>query len=119
MRARDLERLLSLLRDDVVLTMPPFAAWFDGRDAVEGFFRSERFSAFWTSGIRVALVRANAQPALVFYRDEGRTRHSIHLPHFEAGRVRAMWNFIGPPYLHGFELPDALGEQFSGRRLSE
>jgi RNA polymerase sigma-70 factor (ECF subfamily) len=116
--ARDLDRLLTLLREDVVLTMPPFAAWFQGRDAAAGFFRSERFSAFWSSGVRVALTRANAQPALVFYRDQGQARHSIQLPRFSAGQATSICNFIGPAYLHGFELPVAQSEQFSGPRLS-
>jgi RNA polymerase sigma-70 factor (ECF subfamily) len=116
--ANDLDALLALLREDVVLTMPPFAAWFQGRDAVEGFFRSERFSRFWSSGVRVALTRANAQPALVFYRDQGQTRHSIQLPRFQGAQASSICNLIGPAYLHGFEIPDALGEQFSSPRLS-
>jgi RNA polymerase sigma-70 factor (ECF subfamily) len=110
--SRDLDALLTLLRDDVALTMPPFAAWFQGRDAVAAFFRSERFSLFWSSGLRVALTRANAQPALIFYRDQGQTRHSIQLPRFQGRQVSSICNPIGPAYLHGFDAPDTLREQF-------
>ena len=34
----DVQRMAALLRDDVRLAMPPFAAWFEGRDGVLGFF---------------------------------------------------------------------------------
>ena len=116
--SRDLDALLTLLREDVVLTMPPYAAWFQGRDAVEGFFRSDRFSAFWASGLRVALTRANAQPALVFSRDQGQNPHSVQLPRFHGGQVRSLCNAIGPAYLHGFDVSGTLGEQFSPPGLS-
>jgi RNA polymerase sigma factor (sigma-70 family) len=77
-----------------------------------------RFSAFWSSGLRISLTKANAQPALVFYRDGGHTRHSIQLPRFEAGQATSMCNLIGEAYLCGFELPDMLSEQFSDPRVS-
>ncbi len=101
---RDLEGLVALLRDDVVLTMPPWAMWFRGRRAVERFFASPRFEAFWSTGVRVVPTRANGQLGLVFYKDGGEILHSIQLPRFEGGRVASMCQLIGPTYLQGFRL---------------
>jgi hypothetical protein len=40
---------VALVRKDVALAMPPHALWFRGADAVARFFRTPRFSAFWSS----------------------------------------------------------------------
>jgi RNA polymerase sigma-70 factor (ECF subfamily) len=115
---RDLSGLLALLRKDVVLTMPPWPVWFRGRHAVQRFLTSARFVAFWSSGLRVLLTRANGQIALVFYRDGGRVRHSIQLPRFDGASVTAICNLVGPSYLHGFRAPESAIERFGAPRLS-
>jgi RNA polymerase sigma-70 factor (ECF subfamily) len=115
---RELKGLLALLRRDVVLAMPPWPVWFRGRRAVERFLTSPRFAAFWSSGIRVALTRANGQIALVFHRDRGQVRHSIQLPRFDGASVAEIYNLVGPTYLHGFPLFEATTEQFGASPLS-
>jgi RNA polymerase sigma-70 factor (ECF subfamily) len=106
--SRDVDGLLALLKDDVVFTMPPWAMWFRGRAAVARFFENPRFTAFWSSGIELATTRANGQPALVFYRDGGRTLHSLQLLRWDGHAFAEMVTFIGPRYLDGFSVARAL-----------
>jgi RNA polymerase sigma-70 factor (ECF subfamily) len=101
---RDVEGLLALLRKDVIFTMPPWAMWFRGREAVAAFFDQPRFEAFWSSGIRTLPVRANGQQAIAFFRDRGRTPHSIQIPSWDGHLIAEMVTFVGPAYLHGFDL---------------
>ena len=115
---RDLDGLVALLRKDVVLTMPPWPIWFRGRQAVERFFTSPRFTAFWSSGPRIVLTRANGQVALVFFRDGGRVRHSIQLPRFDGASFVEICNLVGPTYFHGFRVPETVTERFGGPPLS-
>jgi RNA polymerase sigma-70 factor (ECF subfamily) len=109
---RDLDSLVALLRKDVVFAMPPHATWFRGAEAVRGLLQTPRFAAFWAAGLRATRTRANGLPALVWYsgRDgDGLFRlHSIHVMRFEGGALAEAVNFIGPDYLHGFDLPPVL-----------
>ncbi len=105
----DLDSLVALLRKDVIFAMPPHATWFRGADTVRTFLQSPRFAGFWTSGLRATRTRANGLPALVWYSARGGDGvyrlHSIHVMRFEDGAVAEAINFIGPHYLHGFDLP--------------
>jgi len=108
---RDLEGLVGRLREDIVFAMPPFASWFQGSEAVRGFLQSPQFAGFWARGLRALRTRANSLPALVWYtpRADGQWRaHSIHVVRFEGTQVAEATNFVGPHYLRGFDLPDAL-----------
>lgn len=105
---RDLDALVTLLRNDVVLAMPPHPIWFQGADAVAGFFSTGRFRTFWSSVGHVTPTRANGLPAFAFYRapdDRGPLdRHSIMVARFVAGRTAEMTVFIGVDYFAGFDL---------------
>jgi RNA polymerase sigma-70 factor (ECF subfamily) len=108
---RDLETLVSLLRNDVILAMPPHATWFQGAQAVRDLFQTPRFSQFWGRGLRAHLTRANGLPTLIWYTPapDGLWRpHSLHLMRFEQGRLAEATNFIGAHYLRGFDVPDRL-----------
>lgn len=115
---RDLERLTALLRQDVILAMPPHAVWFRGVPAVEAFLRTPRFQAFWSAGLEIAVTRANGLPALGFYSAlHGGRLHSIGVTRFGGGRVAEMTVFIGPRFLAGFDLPGTTA-RFAGAPLS-
>ena len=109
---RDIDGLVALLRQDVVFAMPPHATWFRGADAVRTFLATPRFGAFWTRGLRATHTRANGLPALVFHagapEDETYPLHSIQVMRFEGGQVAEATTFIGPAYLHGFDVAPAL-----------
>jgi RNA polymerase sigma-70 factor (ECF subfamily) len=108
--AHDLDALVALLRDDIVLAMPPHATWFRGAAAVAAFFRTPRFDAFWSRGVRLVATRANGQLALAYYLRTGDdfVRHSIQLVEFAGGRVAEAVQFVGADYLRGFDVPERL-----------
>jgi RNA polymerase sigma-70 factor (ECF subfamily) len=104
---RDLDAMVALLREDVVLCMPPYPIWFQGAERVARFFATPRFAAFWSSVGRITVTRANGLPALAFERraDDGRLVHHALMPtRFVDGLVAEMTPFIGPSYFAGFEL---------------
>lgn len=117
---RDLEGLVALLRRDVVFAMPPHATWFRGARAVERFVQTPRFAAFWATGLRVVLTRANGQDALAFFlrsADGSYARNSVQLVRFAAGKLAEATTFIGAGYLRGFDVPSALGRTVSEASL--
>jgi RNA polymerase sigma-70 factor (ECF subfamily) len=104
--AHDLEALVGLLKNDVILAMPPLAVWVQGADAVRRFFELPRFEAFWSKGVRGTPTRANGLPAVAWHTpraEDGHFRlHSIELVSFDEGKVAETIHFIGPHYLRGF-----------------
>jgi RNA polymerase sigma-70 factor, ECF subfamily len=69
--------LVSLLREDVVLTMPPLPAWYQGRLAVKEFFDTHLFGPQASGRFRLAAVRANGCPAFAVYQ---RDEHGVYRP---------------------------------------
>ncbi len=110
--ARDLEALVALLRQDVAFAMPPHALWFRGAETVRAFLQTPRFAAFWARGLRARPTRANGLPAVALYHPiagDGVFRlHSLQVTRFQGGAVADVTTFVGPHYLHGFDLPPAL-----------
>ncbi|SFW70229.1 RNA polymerase subunit sigma-70 [Amycolatopsis australiensis] len=71
----DAGALVTLLRADVELEMPPIPTWFTGRDAVLGFLsRRVLRPGAW----RLVPARANGQPALLEYAATGGGRFAAH-----------------------------------------
>ncbi|MCA9630438.1 MAG: RNA polymerase subunit sigma-70 [Myxococcales bacterium] len=100
---RDLEALVALLKRDVVLSMPPYPAWFQGVESVSGFFQSARFASFWSSLVRVTPTEANGLRAFLFQLDGAPPRpHSVMLVRFERERVAEMVTFVGEAYFEPF-----------------
>jgi RNA polymerase sigma-70 factor, ECF subfamily len=63
-QAMDVDALKQTLREDALLQMPPFPAWFSGRDTIGQFFST----VFARGGShRFIATRANGQPALAAY----------------------------------------------------
>jgi RNA polymerase sigma-70 factor (TIGR02960 family) len=66
--AADITRLLALLTEDALLTMPPEPLEYQGHQAVAGFFLTR---PYWkTSVARLLPASANGQPAFGYYRCE-------------------------------------------------
>jgi RNA polymerase sigma-70 factor (ECF subfamily) len=91
---RDVDGLVALLRADVTLSMPPFATWFHGVDAVAAFLRGPVLAPRWTRGFRVEPIRANGQLALAFAPASGGARTSIQFVEMVDGRVSMILPFI-------------------------
>lgn len=66
--ADDLDGVVALLGQDVILSMPPFSSWYQGRSAVHAILALHPFGQRKRAGWRLFPTRANAQPAFVLYR---------------------------------------------------
>jgi RNA polymerase sigma-70 factor, ECF subfamily len=103
----DVERIRALLTDDCVLAMPPYAEWFDGRDAVTEFLPRGPLQP----GHRWKLVptQANGQPALGgYYADDAGALHAegiIVLSLNAEGEISQIDSFRDPELFAKFGLP--------------
>jgi RNA polymerase sigma-70 factor, ECF subfamily len=61
----DIEAVVAMLTEDAAFSMPPSAAWFQGRELLTGFLTHGPLSGDWRW--RHVLTRASGQPALAFY----------------------------------------------------
>ncbi|MFJ4189233.1 sigma-70 family RNA polymerase sigma factor [Kitasatospora sp. NPDC089509] len=98
----DPDALVSLLRADVELEMPPIPTWFTGRPAVVGFLaarvlRRDRW--------RMVPTRANGQPALVVHKrtDDGRyAPYGIQVLTVSGDRIARITAFNDPGLVRTF-----------------
>ena len=107
----DMESLVTILHEDVVLSMPPYDFWLAGIDhAVEWFLghgngcRGSRLLATW----------ANGAPAFGSYRidpDGGHAPFALQVLDVVDGKVTGQHNFLGPDLFPLFGLPLHLPEQ--------
>jgi RNA polymerase sigma-70 factor (ECF subfamily) len=65
MQRGDVDAVVAMLAEDAAWSMPPLAAWFSGRDALEGFLRMGPLSGDWRW--RHLPARANGQAAVGSY----------------------------------------------------
>src|SRR5690242_19715507 len=111
----DMRALTALLRDEVVLEMPPVLTWFSGRDAVERFMASHLLTA--PGAFRMEAVTANGQPALAAYHrvDDGAYRaHAVVVPAITTTGISRIVIFIQPGLFAGFHLPQVYGATATG-----
>jgi RNA polymerase sigma-70 factor, ECF subfamily len=111
----DAGALAELLREDVVLEMPPLLTWFTGRQTVVRFFASR---AFDTPGrFRLVPVMANGQAALAVYqREPGGAYHAdaVTVPTVTATGIARIVTFRNPALFGSFGLPATYGAATSG-----
>jgi len=114
----DLENFVALLKEDATYTMPPLPQWYEGRDAIGGFFgwAWKRYRGF-----RLVPTGANRQPAFAAYARMGSelqwSAHSIHVLTVESNVISSLTLFVkpdGPPLFRAFGLPLLLPEYASG-----
>jgi RNA polymerase sigma-70 factor, ECF subfamily len=106
---RDVAALRTLLADDVVFSMPPWAAWWRGRDALLRLAEGAIELCPETRGVP---IRANGQVACAFYgRDDETGRYkalAIDVIDFEGEQVRQITAFVSPELFARFGLPAEL-----------
>jgi RNA polymerase sigma-70 factor (ECF subfamily) len=105
--SRDVDRLVSVLAEDVTFAMPPFPHWWSGRGAVIDFIVSTG-----TPPLRYVLMRAAGQPAVAWYLR--RPPRNVYLPTsievlaLEGERVKGITAFATPALFPRFGLPAEL-----------
>jgi RNA polymerase sigma-70 factor, ECF subfamily len=103
----DADALAELLREDVVLEMPPLLTWFAGRTTVTSFMALRVFARF--GGFRMVPVMANGQPAFAAYTraDDGSYHaHEVLVPTVTTTGIAGIVVFLSPELVTTFGLPD-------------
>jgi RNA polymerase sigma-70 factor (ECF subfamily) len=105
----DVEALRSLLAEDAVFSMPPWASWWRGRDTIAGFAKA---AAEFCAGSRAVPTHANGQVAIAYYHldaDTGRCLPAaIDVLAFEGALIKEITAFITPGVFPRFGLPPEL-----------
>jgi RNA polymerase sigma-70 factor (ECF subfamily) len=111
----DVEKISALLTDDCVLAMPPYAEWFNGRDAVLEFLPRGPLKP--QNRWKLVPTRANGQPALGSYytEDDGALRAEgiIVLSFDDQGAISQIDSFRDPQLFPKFGLPLAMDSEGS------
>jgi RNA polymerase sigma-70 factor (TIGR02960 family) len=109
----DVDRLVALLREDVVMTMPPEPVLFRGRDAIAEFFSTVPAGGALDE-IRLVPTRANRQPALAGYvldRETGISHgYGIMVLTVDGDEIAEITGFSDPRLFELFGLPAELRE---------
>src|ERR1035438_8956314 len=107
----DVTALAALLRDDVVLEMPPAPSWFTGRGAVLTFVAA---NVLTTRGrFRLQRASANGQPAFAIYEhgpDGAYRAHAVQVLTVTPGGIARLDIFLDPGLFRAFGLPPQLGD---------
>jgi RNA polymerase sigma-70 factor (ECF subfamily) len=105
----DTSQLVTLLREDVRMAMPPHPTWYEGREAVAAFLAGVAFAP-GSEAHRFVPTRANRRPAFGVYRGDGADARpfAIHVVGVESGLITAMDFFLYPELFPAFGLPDRL-----------
>ena len=111
--AADVRALAALLKEDVILTMPPAPSWYSGRDSVTAWFSTSPY-AFGdaTRRFRLLPTRANRQPAFAAYTwdPEAATfkAYGLMVLQLADGLVAEITGFGDASLFPFFSLPDEL-----------
>jgi hypothetical protein len=108
----EVERVLRLLTDDAVLTMPPAPLEYRGSLAICDFFTAMKSLV----GVRLAATRANGQPAFGYYTHEpdgpACGGYALLVLTFDGDLVSAITAFSAATGLFAyFDLPPTLGDR--------
>ena len=101
----DSEGLAALLKEDAIVTMPPWLEWFAGRSAFMSFLQN-----WQCNGLRLVPTGANGQPAFAVYertssRWAARSIHVLTLEHELISAITVFGPPIGPNLFQEFGLP--------------
>jgi RNA polymerase sigma-70 factor (TIGR02960 family) len=106
----DIDRLVQLLTEDIVVSMPPAPAWYQGHDAVADFLRDR--AARRVGPLHLVPSSANAQPAFAYYLQDDRRLYcrGIFVLALDGDRVASVTHFHLAPGAQqaAFGLPERL-----------
>lgn len=110
-QAVDIERLVGLLTEEALLTMPPLPLRFVGREAIGSFFATVPAGGR-LDRIRLVPTRANRQPALAAYVEDPvdgvHRAYGIMVLSLEGDAINAVVGFADPTLFSRFGLPSTL-----------
>ena len=103
----DLDGFTALLKEDAVLSMPPWVQWYRGRSAIARIF-AHAARPGGHAPFRLLPVAANKQPAFAFYsrwQTSNWRFHSVQLVELRDNRIERMTSFVMPTLASMFLLP--------------
>jgi RNA polymerase sigma-70 factor (ECF subfamily) len=106
----DVTTLVTLLHQDAIQSMPPFALWLRGRDQIGQWFVGQGAGC---EGARLVPTRVNGCPAFGSYRVDpagGHMPFSIQLLEIQNGEICGYHHFLYPELFAAFGLPDHLDD---------
>ena len=101
----DITSLVSLLRDDVVMSMPPYDFWLRGPEEMAKFFLGPGVGC---EGSRLLPVQANGMAAFASYKPDpggGHAPWSIQVLEISGDRIVGHHNFLDTTLFSAFGLP--------------
>lgn len=104
----DVDEIVTLLRDDVVLSMPPFPVWLTGPSELAAWFLGPGIGC---TGSKLVPVEINGTAGFGSYRTAGPGRwepFAIQLIEVSGGRIVGHHNFLYPHWFTEFGLPPFL-----------
>jgi RNA polymerase sigma-70 factor (ECF subfamily) len=107
----DVDTLVSMLTDDVLITMPPEPLEYEGIEAVAGFLRDRMWGPQARERTLIA-TRANGQPAFAYYLKDAHASVSrclgLLVLTFDGERICGLTRFGDTGFLPAFGLPRML-----------
>jgi RNA polymerase sigma-70 factor, ECF subfamily len=104
----DMDALASLLHDDVIQTMPPYAMWLQGRDDLVAWYVG---AGIGCAGSRLLAGHANGCPAFAQYRvdpDGGHVPWALQVIELRGDRIEAIHAFLDTEAFERFGFPARL-----------
>ncbi len=109
----DLDGFVALLREDAILSMPPWRQWYLGREAIRAFFAWAWEPDSMPS--KLVPIAANRQPAFALYRGSRENpeyrAHGIELLTIQEDVITVLTIFRDPRLFAAFGLPAVLPTQ--------
>ena len=103
----DIDGFTALLKEDAVMSMPPWRQWYRGRRAIATFF-AHTGRPGGHAPFRLLPVAANRQPAFAFYsrwQTSDWRFHSVQLLELRDNTIARMTSFLMPTLASVFSLP--------------
>jgi len=110
--AYDVSALTMLLREDAIMSMPPFSLWLQGHESIGKWLSGPGKEC---RGSRLVPTAANGSPAFGQYRDGGATPWALVVLELEGDRIAALNSFLDTDTLFPrFGLPPRLPDATAG-----
>jgi len=99
MQTGDVQRVVSMLTEDVAWSMPPLASWYGGIDEVEVFLRTKPLSGEWRWRHRPAVANGQLAVGTYTWMEEQKTHapFSLDVLTLEGARIKEVTAFVVRP----------------------